>query len=212
MECDAKTGKGVSQFSNAVRSVLEHKIAAWREKGMVGRPVKAMVVGVPNVGKSTFINKVAGRKSAKAQDRPGVTRGKQWVAVDAGLDLLDTPGILWPKFEDERTGMYLAFTGAVKDEIMDTERLASKLISLLSARYPEAVKARYKIDLPEGSSGWALLEKAARKRGFLVSGGEPDLGRMAIVLLDEYRGGKLGSFTLETPEDLNLENTEEDAT
>ncbi len=212
MESDSKSGKGVNQFSNAVRSVLRDKIDAWREKGMVGRPVKAMVVGVPNVGKSTFINKVAGRKSAKAQDKPGVTRGKQWVAVDAGLDLLDTPGILWPKFEDERIGMYLAFTGAVKDEIMDTERLASELIFLLSVRYPEAVKARYKIDLSEASAGWELLEKAARKRGFLVSGGEPDLDRMAIVLLDEFRGGRLGAFTLETPENLNSENTGEDAT
>jgi len=208
MECDAKSGKGVNQFSNAVKSVLKEKIDAWRKKGMVGRPVKAMVVGGPNVGKSTFINKVAGRKSAKAQDKPGVTRGKQWVAVDSGLDLLDTPGILWPKFEDERTGMHLAFTGAVRDEIMDTESLASELIFLLSVRYPESIRVRYKIDLPEGATGWTLLEKAARKRGFLVSGGEPDLERMANVLLDEYRGGKLGTFTLEVPEDLIKENAE----
>ncbi|NLF35263.1 MAG: ribosome biogenesis GTPase YlqF, partial [Clostridiales bacterium] len=175
----------------------------------VGRPVRAMVVGVPNVGKSTFINRVAKRKSAKAQDRPGVTRGKQWVAVDAGLDLLDTPGILWPKFEDQTTGMYLAFTGAVRDDIMDVETLARHFMELLAARYPQAVTARYKIEIPDGADGWALLERAARRRGFLISGGEADLERMAYVLLDEYRGGKLGRFTLELPE--NQAGKEEDA-
>ncbi len=123
LETDAKTGTGVGQFPNVVRGVLKDQIARWQEKGLVGRPVRAMVVGVPNVGKSTFINKVAKRKSAKASDRPGVTRGKQWVTVDRGLELLDTPGILWPKFEDVQTGLHLAFTGAVKDEIMDVETL-----------------------------------------------------------------------------------------
>ena len=202
LETDSKTGKGVDQFSNVAREALKEQIARWREKGQVGRPVRVMVVGVPNVGKSTFINKVARRKSAKAQDRPGVTRGKQWVAVDAGLDLLDTPGILWPKFEDEITGMHLAFTGAVKDEIMDRETLACHLIEILGARYPQAVTDRYKVEPQPGQPGWELLEACGRKRGFLISGGEVDTERMARVLLEEYRGGKLGNFTLETPQEV----------
>ena len=200
LETDAKSGAGVGQFSPLIQSALREQIARWREKGQVGRPVRAMVVGVPNVGKSTFINQVARRKSAKAGDRPGVTRGKQWVAVDATLDLLDTPGILWPKFEDETTGLNLAFTGAVKDEIMDVETLACRFMDLLNRRYPAAL-GRYKLEADPAAQGWELLERAARKRGFLISGGEPDTERMARILLDEYRSGKLGRFTLETPED-----------
>ena len=202
LETDAKSGKGVSQFSNVVKQALREKIEAWRAKGQVGRPVRVMVVGVPNVGKSTFINKVARRKSAKAGDRPGVTRGKQWVNIDQGLDLLDTPGILWPKFEDEITGMHLAFTGAVKDEIMDRETLACHLMEILGARYPQAITARYKVEPAPGLAGWELLEACGRKRGFLISGGEVDTERMARVLLEEYRSGKLGNFTLETPEEV----------
>ena len=208
LETDARTGKGVGQFGPAVREALKEQIARWREKGLVGRPVRAMVVGVPNVGKSTFINKVAGRKSAKAGDRPGVTRGKQWVHVDQGLDLLDTPGILWPKFEDERTGLHLAFTGAVKDDIMDVETLGCHLMALLGARYPAALSA-YKLEAvparEEGENevawGWRLLERCAQNRGMRISGGECDTERMARVLLDEFRGGKLGRFTLELPEE-----------
>ena len=139
METNARDGKGVNQFSTAIKSALRDKIEQWKAKGLVGRPVRAMVVGVPNVGKSTFINQVAKKKSAKAGNKPGVTRGKQWVNVDPGLDLLDTPGILWPKFEDEITGMHLAFTGAVKDEIMDRETLACHLMEILGARYPQAI-------------------------------------------------------------------------
>ena len=208
LETDAKTGKGVGQFGPTVREALKEQIARWREKGLVGRPVRAMVVGVPNVGKSTFINKVAGRKSAKAGDRPGVTRGKQWVHVDQGLDLLDTPGILWPKFEDERTGLHLAFTGAVKDDIMDVETLGCHLMALLGARYPAALSA-YKLEAvparEEGENevawGYRLLERCAQNRGMRISGGECDTERMARVLLDEFRGGKLGRFTLELPEE-----------
>ena len=208
LETDARTGKGVGQFGPAVREALKEQIARWREKGLVGRPVRAMVVGVPNVGKSTFINKVAGRKSAKAGDRPGVTRGKQWVHVDQGLDLLDTPGILWPKFEDERTGLHLAFTGAVKDDIMDVETLGCHLMALLGARYPAALSA-YKLEAvparEEGENevawGYRLLERCAQNRGMRISGGECDTERMARVLLDEFRGGKLGRFTLELPEE-----------
>lgn len=216
LETDAKTGKGVEKFSSTVQSALTEEIARWRAKGQVGRPVRAMVVGVPNVGKSTFINKVARRKSAKAGDKPGVTRGKQWVAVDQSLDLLDTPGILWPKFEDPRTGMNLAFTGAVKDDILDSETLASHLMTLLAQRYPGALTERYKILPPaweeicsqcdEESApvvyGYEVLQLAAKKRGFLISGGEADTERMARILLDEFRGGKLGAFTLEWPEEM----------
>lgn len=200
LQTDCKTGAGVKQFSPVVKSILKDQIARWEEKGQVGRPVRVMVVGVPNVGKSTFINRVAQRKSAKTQNRPGVTRGKQWVTVDSGLELLDTPGILWPKFEDQSVGLNLAFTGAVKDDVMDLETLAAHLIKVLAQHYPEAIQARYKIEIPEGFNEWELLEAAAKKRGFLISGGEVDLGRMARILLEEYRAGKLGHFTLETPE------------
>jgi len=207
LETDSRSGAGVNQFSAVIKSALGPQIARWREKGQVGRPVRVMVVGVPNVGKSTFINKVARRKSAKAGDRPGVTRGKQWVNVDSGLDLLDTPGILWPKFEDQEVGKHLAFTGAIKDEIMDVEALACDLMALLARRYPQALEERYKMELPaveEGMDsltyGYELLQAAGRKRGFRVSGGEVDTERMAKVLLDEFRGGKLGRFTLEAPD------------
>ena len=207
LETDARSGRGINQFSAVVQGVLKDQIAKWREKGQVGRPVRAMVVGVPNVGKSTFINKVAKKKSAKASDRPGVTRGKQWVNVDRSLDLLDTPGILWPKFEDETTGMNLAFTGAVKDEIMDVETLGCHFMALLGTRYPQALMDGYKLNqVPdrEGEEndvayGYNLLQACAARRGMRISGGELDTERMARVLLDEYRGGKLGCFTLETP-------------
>jgi len=207
LETDAKSGFGVSRFSQVVQIALRDTIARWREKGQVGRPVRAMVVGVPNVGKSTFINKVARRKSAKAGDRPGVTRGKQWVNVDQSLDLLDTPGILWPKFEDPITGMNLAFTGAVKDEIMDVETLGCHMMTLMGEHYPEALKNAYKMtDIPAREEeendiayGYRLLQLGAQKRGMRISGGEFDTERMARVLLDEYRGGKLGRFTLEFP-------------
>ena len=210
LETDAKTGAGVNQFSRVVQEVLKDQIARWQEKGLVGRPVRAMVVGVPNVGKSTFINKVARKKSAKASDRPGVTRGKQWVTVDRGLELLDTPGILWPKFEDVETGMRLAFTGAVKDDLMDVETLGCHLMAFLGTQYPEVLVESYRLkEVPvreteenEVAYGYRLLEACAQKRGMRISGGEFDTERMARVLLDEYRGGKLGRFTLELPEEV----------
>jgi len=208
LETDSKTGRGIGGFSGVVQGVLKDQIAKWREKGQVGRPVRAMVVGIPNVGKSTFINKVAKKRSAKAGDRPGVTRGKQWVNVDRSLDLLDTPGILWPKFEDEHTGMDLAFTGAVKDDIMDIETLGCHLMALMGEHYPQALTGAYKLDpVPQREAeendvayGYRLLEACAQKRGMRISGGELDTERMARVLLDEFRGGKLGRFTLEFPE------------
>ena len=204
---DSRAGTGVGQMAALARSALKEQIARWKEKGQVGRPIRAMVVGVPNVGKSTFINKAAKRKSAKTGDRPGVTRGKQWVHVDQGLDLLDTPGILWPKLDDQDTALHLAFTGAVKDEILDTETLGCHLMAYLAEHYPEALKTGYKLPaLPEREGeendvayGWRLLEAAGRRRGFLISGGEVDTERMAKILLDEFRSGKLGRFTLEGP-------------
>ena len=199
LEVDAKSGAGVKQFAPAVRALLADKLRAYEEKGQIGRVLRVMVLGIPNVGKSTFINKVSGRKTAKAEDRPGVTRGKQWVPVDKTLELLDTPGILWPKFEDQEVGRKLAFTGAIKDEIIDTEALACALMETLAERYPQALAERYHLQPEPDTRGWELLEAAGRKRGFLISGGEVDTERMARVLLDEFRGGKLGRFTLEIP-------------
>ena len=201
LETDSRSGKGVNGFSGAVRTALHDKIEAYAAKGQVGRAMRVMVLGIPNVGKSTFINKVARRKAAAAGDRPGVTRGKQWITVDQGLELLDTPGILWPKFEDQSVGLNLAFTGAVKDDIMDLETLASHLMKVLAERYPDAIQGRYKIEIPAQFTEWELLEAAGRKRGFLISGGEVDTERMSRILLEEYRSGKLGRFTLEAPDD-----------
>ncbi len=209
LECDARSGAGIKQFAPAVRALLAEKIQAYAEKGQ-NRVIRVMVLGIPNVGKSTFINKVAGRKTAKTEDRPGVTRSKQWVPIDKNLELLDTPGILWPKFDDPRVGMHLAYTGAVKDDVLDTETLGCHLMAYLGARYPQAVCAAYKLpDLParEGGEeevawGYRLLCAAGKKRGFLISGGEVDTERMANVLLDEFRSGKLGNFTLELPEEI----------
>ena len=197
---DCKSRKGVSGFVPAVRELLKEKIERNAAKGQ-NRPLKIMVVGIPNVGKSTFINQISGRKGAKAENRPGVTRGKQWVTVDESLLLLDTPGILWPKFEDKDVGIRLAYTGAVKDDILDTETLALHLMEMLWKRYPQAVKDRYKLtDCPEDLSGYELLEAAGKKLGFLLARGEIDTERMAKVLLEEYRSCKLGRFTLEMPE------------
>lgn len=198
---DCKSKKGIADFQPAVRSVLKEKIQHNTAKGM-NRPLRVMVVGIPNVGKSTLINQISGRKGVKAENRPGVTRGKQWVTVDKGLLLLDTPGILWPKFEDPQVGMMLAYTGAVKENVIDTEELACRLMELLFKLYPDTVRQRYKINLSQNAPGYMLLEEAGRKRGYLLSGGEINTERMAKVLLDEYRSGKLGYFTLEEPEDV----------
>ena len=208
LESDAKGGMGTAKFAAAVRELLADKLRAYAEKGMAGRVLRVMILGIPNVGKSTFINKVAGRKTAKTEDRPGVTRSKQWVPIDKGLELLDTPGILWPKFEDQSVGLNLAYTGAVKDDILDVETLGCHLMAYLGENYPDALKAAYKLPaIPvreDGENdvawGYRLLEAAGRKRGFLVSGGDVDTERMAKILLDEFRGAKLGRFTLELPE------------
>ena len=190
LECDARSGRGVKDLPQALRAL--------RSKNGT---MRAMVVGVPNVGKSTFINKVSGRKTAATSDRPGVTRGKQWITVDNQLELLDTPGILWPRFDDPVIGERLAFTGAVKDDVLDTEDLAAKLLLTLRDNYPGAIQERYKFEPDPEAQSWELLEECARKRGFLMARGEVNTERMAAVLLDEFRGGKLGRISLERPSD-----------
>lgn len=197
---DCKTRRGIGDFVPAARTACADKLNRDAARGM-NRPLRIMVVGIPNVGKSTLINQISGRKGAKAENRPGVTRGKQWVSVDNGLLLLDTPGILWPKFEDPNVGMMLAYTGAVKEGVIDLEELASRLMELLHRFYPDALQQRYQVEAPEGTPGWELIEMAGRKRGYLVSGGEVNTERMSKVLLDEFRSGKLGRFTLEIPEE-----------
>lgn len=201
LEANAKNGVGTEKFAAAVRELLKEKLDAYAAKGQVGRTVRVMVLGIPNVGKSTFINKVAHRKTARAEDRPGVTRSKQWVPVDSTLELLDTPGILWPKFDDPEVGKRLAFTGAVKDDVLDIEELACYLMEYFGRHYADVLTERYKITVEDSDSGYDLLEKAGRKRGFLMRGAEVDTERMSRILLDEFRGGKLGRFTLETVED-----------
>jgi len=197
LETDCKNGKGVGGFSSAVRLLLSEKISRYNAKGQSGRMLRVMVVGIPNVGKSSFINRVAKRKAAPTSDRPGVTKGKQWIKLDSGLELLDTPGVLWPKFEDQTVAENLAFTGAIRDQIMDLETLGANFMLRMRELYPEQLKERYKIEISDYATGFDLLEMAARKRGFLISGGEADLNRMAVILLDEFRGGKLGRITLE---------------
>ena len=197
---DCKSRRGINDFLPAVRSVLKDKIARNAAKGM-NKPLRIMIVGIPNVGKSTFINQISGRKGAKAENRPGVTRGKQWVTVDSSLLLLDTPGILWPKFEDPEVGMMLAYTGAVKENVIDTEELACHLAEKLNRYYPQVLLDRYKVEMPSDTPGYMLLEEAGRKRGYLLARGEINTERMAKVLIDEYRGGKLGTFTFEKVED-----------
>lgn len=200
LETDARSGKGVKDFPAAVRVLLSDRIAAWEAKGQGTRPVRAMVLGIPNVGKSTFINKLAGRKAAAVSDRPGVTRGRQWISVGRSLELLDTPGILWPRFDSQEVGELLAATGAVKDDVLDREALAANLLVRLRELYPEAIAQRYGLTSPD-AAGWEMLEAAAKRRGFLAGRGEYDTERMAAVLLDEFRGGKLGRITLERPDE-----------
>ena len=199
LETDAKSGKGVSGFAPALRELLKDKIADYAAKGQINRPMRVMILGIPNVGTSTFINKVAKRKAAIAGDKPGVTRGKQWINIDKGLDLLDTPGILWPKFDSQEVGEMLAITNAIKADVLDKETLAANFMLRLREMYPEALTARYKFEPDPEANGFELLEEAAKKRGFLISRGEYDIERMANTLLGEYHDGKLGRISLEKP-------------
>ena len=201
LETDARTGKGVNGFAPAIRRLLADKIREYEAKGQVGRPLRVMILGIPNVGKSTFINKVAGRKAAIAGDKPGVTRGKQWINIDTGLDLLDTPGILWPRFDSQEVGEMLAITNAIKADVLDKETLAANFMLRLRQMYPQAIVDRYKFQPDPEMNGFELLEQAAKKRGFLVSRGEYDIERMANTLLGEYHDGKLGRLSLEAPDE-----------
>lgn len=197
---DCKSGRGVGEILPAVKAELSGLLAKRAEKGMAGKPLRVMAVGIPNVGKSSLINRLAGSKRAKVEDRPGVTRGRQWVRISSELELLDMPGVLWPKFEDQTVGEHLAFTGAVKDDVVDIELLAMRFLELLAHAYPELLLSRYKVEATPETEAYDLLTMVGRKRGMLVSGGEVNTERAAITVLDEYRSGKLGRLTLEWPE------------
>lgn len=199
---DCRSGKGLNAFPNAVKTVLAEKIKSNEEKGMAGNPLRLMVVGIPNTGKSSFINRMAGSAKAKVADKAGVTRHNQWFAIGGGIELLDTPGVLWPKFDDPKVGDRLAFIGSVKDEILDSELLAVRLLEVMTEHYPERLSERYKISDFADLQAWEVLELIGRKRGNIMRGGEIDTERTSVMLLDEYRGGKLGTISLESPEDL----------
>jgi len=197
---DCITGEGFSEIMPAARALLSEKLERYREKGMAGRRLRAMIVGIPNVGKSSIINKLSGTKSAKVENRPGVTRQKQWIPTNAGFDLLDTPGVLWPKFDDPKIGENLAVTGAIKDDILDIETIAALLVGRLRELYPDKLMARYKLkegSLDEEFTNFDVLEKIGKARGFLISGGEIDTERTAKILLEEFRNGKIGRMTLD---------------
>ncbi|MCD8311211.1 MAG: ribosome biogenesis GTPase YlqF [Firmicutes bacterium] len=199
---DCVTGAGISKITPTITEMLSEKIKRREAKGMTGRHIRVMIVGIPNVGKSTLINRLAGERRAKAENRPGVTQRQQWIATKTGLDLLDTPGVLWHKFDERRVGENLAFTGAIKDAILDTETLAAALLGRLRETYPELLRERYKLEqIPSRDelSDFELMNLIGKKRGFLVSGGEVSSERTANMLLDEFRAAKIGRITLETP-------------
>lgn len=201
---DCRSGKGLNKLVPTVKEVMKKELEKRAAKGMEGKPIRMMIVGIPNVGKSSFINRVAGGKRAKVEDRPGVTRGKQWVTLEKGIDLLDMPGVLWPKFDDKTVGEHLAFTGAIKDDILDTELLAMRLADLLNREYHSMLCERYRLTDEEtaGIEPYDLLSLIGAKRGMKISGGEVDTERAAAMLLDEFRGGKIGRMTLEMPNEL----------
>lgn len=200
LSVDCKSGRGVEAFLPLLRRLLNEKITRLRQKGQVRCTLRVMAAGIPNVGKSAFINRLAGTRRAKTEDRPGVTRGGQWVTIGQGIELLDTPGILWPKFEDPVVGEHLAFTGAVKDDVLDVLQLASRLAEFLAAAHADALRTRYKLSEKLPARGTELLERIGEKRGMRIPGGEVDLDRAAATLLDEFRAGRLGRVSLESPE------------
>lgn len=201
IEVNCLKGKGLNQIKPALEELLKEKLERYKAKGLVNVVIRVMVVGIPNVGKSTFINKMAKNNIAKTGDRPGVTKSKQWIKTPLGIEMLDTPGVLWPKFEDERTALNLAFTGAIKDEIMDTEELSYRLVERLQKHYANELMARYKIERVF-EDPLDTLDVIARKRGCLMSGGHIDYNRIAVILLDEFRGGKIGNISLERVDDV----------
>ena len=197
---DCRTGKGLNNYVIAVREVLKDVIKKNEDRGMPGKALRIMVVGIPNTGKSSFINRMAKSAKAKVADKAGVTRHNQWFAIGNGIELLDTPGVLWPKFDDPKVGDRLAFIGSVKDEILDIETLAVRLLEVMTADYPERLTERYKITDFSDKEAWEVLEMIGKKRGMMIRGGEIDTERVSVMLLDEYRGGKLGTISLERPE------------
>ena len=199
---DCKSGRGLDKFAPAVNTVMSHKIARLKEKGMVNPTIRIMIVGIPNVGKSSFINKMVKKNRAKVEDRPGVTRGNQWYTIAKNLEMLDTPGVLWPKFDDKTVGEHLAFTGAVKAQILDIELLAVRLLDFIKELKPADFITRFKLENEdiENIDSYELLKMIGKKRGMLVSGGEIDTERAAIMLLDEFRSAKLGRITVEMPQ------------
>lgn len=199
LTAESKKGEGLNNVKARLRQIMADKIEREKQKGRLLRPIKTMVVGIPNVGKSSFINKIAGKATAITGDKPGVTRNKQWIRINEEIELLDTPGILWPKFEDEKVGLNLAFTGAIKDDILDIAEIAMNLMKSLSETYPDQLSQRYKLDKVEDMTGLELLEAAGKKRGCIISGGEIDYYRISAIVLDEFRGGKIGRITLERP-------------
>jgi len=195
---DCKSGNGLNRYVPLLREVLKDKIASNEAKGMAGKPLRIMVVGIPNTGKSSFINRMAGRNRAKVADKAGVTRHNQWFVIDNGIELLDTPGVLWPKFDDPKIGDRLAFIGSVKDEVFDSETLAVRLLEVLARDYPDRLSERYKISGFTELEAYEILELIGKKRGMMMRGGEIDTLRASVMLLDEYRAGKLGRITLDT--------------
>lgn len=195
---NSKSGKGVKKVKDVIYQACKEKIERNRKKGMLNKPIRAMIVGIPNVGKSTFINSFAGKASAKTGNKPGVTKGKQWIRINKNIELLDTPGILWPKFEDQTVGLRLALIGSIRDEILQGYGLAIELIDFLNQHYPGKLEERYKLESKKDSD--EILKSIAIKRGCMIKGGELDLDMAAKILLDEFRNGKLGLITLEFPE------------
>ena len=202
IQMNALRGTGMNAVTDAARSLMQEKIEKLKARGRINVPIRSMIVGIPNVGKSTFINKYVGKTTAKTGDKPGVTRGKQWIKLKKDFELLDTPGILWPKFEDQEVGLKLAFTGAINDDILDSETLALSFIDHMLLRNAESIKKRYQLTFDSAEEPHVVLRQIAEARGFKVKGNEPDLDRTSKILLDEFRGGKLGRITLELPEDI----------
>ncbi|RJV73985.1 ribosome biogenesis GTPase YlqF [Coprococcus sp. AF27-8] len=199
VKVNSKRGGGIKSIQGVIQEACKEKIERDRKRGILNRPVRAMVVGIPNVGKSTFINALAGKACAKTGNKPGVTKGKQWIRLNKNVELLDTPGILWPKFEDQTVGLRLAFIGSIKDEILNTEELAMEMIAFLTEKYPGVLEEKYSIEISEDS--YECLRRIAESRHCLVKGNELDTNKAAILLIDDFRSGKLGRITLEFPED-----------
>ncbi len=210
---DCRSGKGLKELVPAVRETLADLLAKRRARGMESRPIRMMIVGVPNVGKSSLINRLAGGKKVKVEDRPGVTRGKQWVRLENGIELLDMPGVLWPKFDDKQVGERLAYTGAIKDDVYDLEWVAMRFLALLRERYPQLLEERFKVTAEESADlePYDLLELVGRKRGMMMSGGVVNTERAAITVLDEFRSGKIGRISLERPHTATAQPEPEEA-